>query len=128
EDGPLTPELYSVLDEYEKAHPRLLKRVPFKENRGLGLALRDGVVACTYDLIARMDTDDIARKDRFEKQLALFEADPKLDICGSYIKEFVGTIDNIISERKVPISDEEIKEYQKRRDSFNHMTVMYKKV
>ena len=128
EDGPLTPGLYAVLDEYENAYPRLIKRVPFKENRGLGLSLRDGVVECTYDLIARMDTDDIAREDRFEKQLAMFDADPELDICGSYIKEFDGTIDNILSERKVPIIDKDIKEYQKRRDSFNHMTVMYKKV
>lgn len=127
EDGPLTPELYSVLDEYEKAYPGLLKRVPFKENRGLGLALRDGIDACTYDLIARMDTDDIAREDRFEKQLAMFNADPNLDICGSHIKEFDGTVDNILSERDVPITDKDIKEYQKRRDSFNHMTVMYKK-
>lgn len=127
EDGPLTPKLYEVLDEYENAYPGLLKRVPFKKNRGLGLALRDGVVECTYDLIARMDTDDIAREDRFEKQLAMFTSIPDLDICGSYIKEFDGTVDNILSERKVPITDREIKEYQKRRDSFNHMTVMYKK-
>ena len=127
EDGPLTSELYVVLDEYENKYPGLLKRVPFKENRGLGLALRDGVTECTYDLIARMDTDDIAREDRFDKQLALFERNPRLDICGSHIIEFDGTIENILSERKVPISDADIKEYQKRRDSFNHMTVMYKK-
>lgn len=127
EDGPLTSELYAVLDEYENAYPGLFKRVPFNENRGLGLALHDGVLECKYDLIARMDTDDIARDDRFEKQLAMFAADPELDICGSHIKEFDGTVDNILSERKVPIDDKDIKEYQKRRDSFNHMTVMYKK-
>lgn len=127
EDGPLTSELYAVLDEYEKKNPGLLKRVPFKVNRGLGLALRDGVIECTYDLIARMDTDDIARNDRFEKQLAMFENDPELGVCGSHIKEFENNINNIISERKVPINEKDIREYQKRRDSFNHMTVMYKK-
>lgn len=127
EDGPLTSELYAVLDDYENKYPGLIKRVPFKENRGLGLALRDGVVACTYELIARMDTDDIAREDRFEKQLDLFLANPKLDICGSHIKEFDISIENILSERIVPTKDSDIKEYQKRRDSFNHMTVMYKK-
>lgn len=37
EDGPLTPELYAVLDEYENAYPKLIKRVPFKENRGLAV-------------------------------------------------------------------------------------------
>ncbi len=127
EDGPLTQELYDVLAEYESAHPGLVKRVPLERNVGLGDALRIGVPECDYALIARMDTDDYAREDRFEKQLAMFENDPKLDICGSHIKEFEGDISSILSERKVPVTEAEILQYQKRRDSFNHMTVMYKK-
>lgn len=127
EDGPLTEELYAVLDEYEKSHPGLIKRVPLATNQGLGLALREGVPACTNELIARMDTDDIARNDRFEKQLALFEADSKLDICGSQIDEFETTPEQIVAHRTVPTSHDEIAKYQKKRDAFNHMTVMYKK-
>ena len=109
EDGPLTEELYAVLEKYEKEYPGLIKRVPFKENRGLGLALQSGVPECTYDIIARMDTDDICREDRFEKQLSEFEKD------------------TIVAKRLVPVTDAEIKKYQKKRDAFNHMTVMYKK-
>ena len=127
EDGPLTPELYAVLDKYQQEYPGLIKRLPFAENRGLGLALQSGVPACTYDLIARMDTDDICREDRFEKQLAEFEKDPDLDIIGSNIDEFEDTPDTIVANRTVPLTDAEIKKYQKKRDGFNHMTVMYKK-
>ena len=127
EDGPLTDELYSLLDEYEKKCPGLIKRVPLKVNRGLGLALREGVLHCTYELIARMDTDDIAREDRFEKQLGAFESDENLDICGSHIKEFVTSTNEITAIRKVPLLDADIKKYQKRRDGFNHVTVMFKK-
>ena len=127
EDGPLTPELYAVLDKYEKEYPGLIKRLPFAENRGLGMALQSGVPECTYDLIARMDTDDICREDRFEKQLAEFEKDPDLDIIGSNIDEFEDTPDTIVAKRTVPLTDSEIKKYQKKRDGFNHMTVMYKK-
>jgi len=127
EDGPLTPELYAVLDKYQQEYPGLIKRLPFAENRGLGLALQSGVPACTYDLIARMDTDDICREDRFEKQLAEFEKDPDLDIIGSNIDEFEDTPDIIVANRTVPLTDAEIKKYQKKRDGFNHMTVMYKK-
>lgn len=72
-------------------------------------------------------TDDIAREDRFEKQLNVFEQNPDLDICGSHIKEFEGNINHVVSVRKVPLRQQEIAKYQKRRDSFNHMTVMYKK-
>lgn len=127
EDGPLTEEMYVLLNEYESRYPGLIKRVPLKENQGLGKALHEGVLQCTYELIARMDTDDIAREDRFERQLALFENNPDLDICGSHIKEFTEDSERTTSIRKVPIEEKEIYKYQKRRDSFNHMTVMYKK-
>lgn len=127
EDGPLTDELYALLDEYEQKYPNLIKRVPIKENVGLGLALREGVLNCTYEFIARMDTDDIAKNDRFEKQLRVFKENPELDVCGSYISEFVTTPDEITAVRKVPLSDAEIKQYQKRRDGVNHVTVMFKK-
>ncbi len=127
EDGPLTPELYALLEEYQQKYPGLIRRVPLEKNVGLGMALREGVQRCTYELIARMDTDDIAREDRFEKQIAMFEQNLDLDICGSHIKEFEGDISNILSIRRVPVEEKTILEYQKRRDSFNHMTVMYKK-
>ena len=127
EDGPLTSELYSVLNEYEISYPNLIKRVRLEKNVGLGLALREGILHCKNELIARMDTDDIARNDRFEKQLKMFEADETLDICGSHILEFEDTVENIVAKRVVPTTDKEIKVYQKRRDAFNHMTVMYKK-
>ena len=52
-----------------------------------------------------MDTDDIARKDRFEKQLAEFNKDPELDICGSSIYEFEGEVSNIVAKRTVPLTD-----------------------
>jgi len=127
EDGPLTEELYGVLDKYQKEYPGLIKRVPLPENRGLGLALQAGVPECSNEIIARMDTDDICREDRFEKQLAEFAKDPELDITGSHIDEFEDTPDTIVAKRIVPTTDAEIKKYQKKRDAFNHMTVMYKK-
>ena len=39
-----------------------------------------------------MDTDDICRPNRFEKQIELFEKDADLDICSSLIDEFEGNI------------------------------------
>ena len=127
EDGPLTKEMYELLDDYQCKYPGLIKRIPLSQNKGLGLALREGVLNCSNDLIARMDTDDIARKDRFEIQTKEFEKNPFLDICGSHIQEFEGTIDNIISKRNVPLTQDEIYHYQKKRSAFNHMTVMFKK-
>lgn len=127
EDGPLSEEMYKLLERYQRNNPGLIKRVPLKENQGLGLALRAGVSECRNELIARMDTDDIARNDRFEKQLSLFSQCPELDICGTNIDEFEGTPENIVAKRTVPSKHDAIVSYQKKRDAFNHMTVMYKK-
>lgn len=126
-DGPISKELSDIVNKYKLQKPNWIKTVEKKENKGLGLALADGVPVCTYDLIARMDTDDIAREDRFEKQLKMFMADSELDICGSHIIEFENNIDNVLSKRDVPLSHQAIAEYQKQRSAFNHMTVMYKK-
>lgn len=123
EDGPLTKELYSVLDDYGSA----IKRIVNRENLGLGLALNQGLIKCNNELVARMDTDDCSKADRCEKQLQLFAQKPYLTIVGTYVDEFVGNKTNIVSTRKVPISSDEIYEFAKRRSAFNHPTVMYKK-
>ncbi len=125
-DGPLTPELDTLITEYCVDYPEL-DIVPLAENKGLGLALAEGMLHCKYELVARMDSDDIARVDRFEKQLEVFEKNPTIDVCGSHMLEFEGDVNNIVTKRRVPLTDSEIKEYQKRRDGLNHVTVMFKK-
>lgn len=126
-DGPVTEELNSVVHKHTIANPGLFNIIKNPVNKGLGLALADGVPRCKYELIARMDTDDISRSDRFEKELNEFMLNPRLDICGSHILEFEGTKDNIVAQRIVPLSNDEIRKYQKKRDGFNHMSVMFKK-
>ena len=126
-DGPIDDEVQILLDKYIAENPLLIKTVPLEKNVGLGLALREGVINCKNELIARMDTDDICREDRFEIQLAMFESNPNLDICGSNILEFENDISNIVAKRMVPLEHKRIKKYQKKRDAFNHMTVMYRK-
>lgn len=126
EDGPLTEELNDVISEYCNRYPEL-EIVPLSENLGLGLALAEGMLHCKYELVARMDSDDIARQDRFELQLKEFENNSLLDVCGSHMAEFEDNPENIIAKRRVPLTDDEIKKYQKRRDGLNHVTVMFKK-
>ncbi len=127
EDGELTKELYAVIDEYIKRYPVLFKLVINEKNLGLGLALNQGLKVCRNELIARMDTDDISKPDRCEKQLKRFQEKPDLSIVGSHIDEFCGEKENVISQRRVPTDSASIYRYAKRRSAFNHPTVMYKK-
>lgn len=126
-DGPLTDELDSVIEEYVGKAPQVFRLVPLSENVGLGKALAIGVEASSHQLIARMDTDDIAILERLEKQRNYFIENPATSIVGSNIIEFEGTIENIIANRNVPSTHEEILAFAKRRNPFNHMTVMYRK-
>ena len=64
EDGPLTPGLYNEIERFKSACPQL-KVVRLHENGGLGKALNEGLKHCSYDLVARMDSDDICFPDRF---------------------------------------------------------------
>ncbi len=126
-DGPITDDLSAVLDKYVNEKPDLYKIIPLETNQGLGAALREGVSRCSNELIARMDTDDISRNDRFELQLKEFDLNPTLDICGSHISEFDSSPGIIVAKRTVPLNDKDIKKYQKKRDGLNHVTVMFKK-
>lgn len=127
EDGPLTDALYEEIDSFKKEYPELFTSVVNETNLGLGLALNRGVEACRNNLVARMDTDDIAVVNRCELQLRYFEENPQTTILGGQIEEFIDSTDNVIGKRKVPEQDIDIKEFTKKRCPFNHMTVMFKK-
>lgn len=127
-DGPVGEEIDSVIASAMNPNGSVVMRViRFEDNKGLGQALRVAVNECANELVARMDSDDIAMPDRFEKQLRQFDQNPSLDITGGVIAEFVGSPDNVISKRIVPIADSSIRNQMKTRCPFNHMTVMFKK-
>lgn len=126
-DGPITSELQDVIIDFKKKNLNSLKVVPLENNVGLGKALAVGVEVCKYNLIARMDTDDIMIPTRIEKQYLEFINHPDLTIVGSNIDEFYDSPESIVGKRMVPESNTEIRNFSKKRNPFNHMTVMFKK-
>lgn len=128
-DGPLTKELDEVIDKYILKYNELFKIVSLNKNGGLGNALNVGLQQCTYDLVARMDTDDIAKPERFEEEIEVFKTNPNLDIVGSWIDEFCEEENKIVVKRRreVPETSQEIYNKLKKICAFNHPTVMYRK-
>ena len=124
-DGAVTPELESVVTEFETK--LLLKLVKLPQNRGLGKALNEGLLHCDYDWVFRMDTDDICVPERFEKQVKFIQQHPDVIMLGGQIAEFGENINDIVAYRNVPTSQEEIVRFTRLRCPFNHMTVAYKK-
>lgn len=125
-DGPLTCELEKVLDEYKSIYSNI-KIISLAQNQGLGKALNEGLKHCSHSLIARMDTDDIAKPNRFEKQIHIFTNHPEIDVCSAWIEEFENNPNNIISIKKLPEYHSEILSYAKHRCPINHPVVMYRK-
>lgn len=125
-DGPLTPELDRIVAEYVQKYP-VIKVIPLAENGGLGKALNEGLKHCSYDLVARMDTDDIAKPTRFERQVDVFRRHPEVDICSAWIDEFEGDASHVLSCRKLPEHHEDISKYARSRCPLNHPVVMFRK-
>lgn len=126
EDGPLTKELELVIIKYKSIY-KSLKNIHLEKNQGLAKALNEGLKHCKNELIARMDSDDIAKPTRLAKQLEIFLKFPNIDICSSWIEEFQNSTDNILAIKKLPEKHENIIKYAKHRCPINHPAVMYKK-
>lgn len=126
-DGPLTEELDRVIDRYTYAYPELFRVVPLARNVGLGKALNEGLKRCTYDLVARMDSDDICVPDRFEKQVALFRRYPDADAVGGWIREFSVAPSEPGKVRRVEETPARIRRISKWKSPMNHVTVMFRK-
>ena len=125
-DGALTGELDAVIEEFQKQYAGLFQIVRLNEQKGLGNALCQGISFCKNELIARMDSDDISVPERCRMQLEAFET-KEIDLCGGNIIEFKTEISDTGAKRQVPEAGEEILQFAKRRNPFNHPTVMFRK-
>ena len=126
-DGLLTEALDACIEAFRQQVSVPVKILAFEQNRGLGLALRDGVLGCSNEYIARMDTDDIAKPERFAKQIAYLEKHPEIAMLGSRITEFSTDVEHPDTVTQLPLSDKDIRQYAKSRNPFRHMTLIYKK-
>lgn len=126
-DGALPPDLDAVVNEHQNQYGDLFQTVRLPEKRGLGSALHIGLLSCRYELIARMDSDDIAVPDRIRWELKTLEAHPKASVVGGQILEFSGAKDNITGERTVPLTPEGIRRRAAFRNPVNHVTVVFRR-
>lgn len=124
-DGPLNDKLEQVIAEFQNNYDEIFEVYRLVCNLGLGHALYQGLLQCRFDLVARMDADDIACSERFYRQLYFMKQNPDVDILGSYAEDIDST-GAVIGLRKVPIDKAKI--YQLMWTCpLIHPTVMYKK-
>ena len=127
EDGKLGEDLETVINEYKAKYPELINVIKFEENQGIGKVRTVGIEKAKYDLVAFMDSDDISRNDRFEKQIQFLKDNPDIDMVGAWVTEFDGTPDNVYSKRILPTEPKEVYKFAKFRMPVNNNTIMFKR-
>ena len=126
-DGPLNEQLDGVIATKQQEMGDTLNVVRLAKNCGLGNELNEGIKYCKNELVARMDSDDIAYPDRCEKQIAVFNTHSEVSICSGIVEEFTTDPNTVDTKRVPPETNAEIIEFAKKRNPFNHPCVMYKK-
>jgi len=128
QDGPIPDELAQCLRTLIESAPVPVVHVVLPDNVGLGPALVAGLSRCAYDVVARMDADDVSEPTRFAKQLPLLEAGA--DIVGTGLREFVrdpGDPADVLGTRTPPTEPAQIARAARFHDPFNHPTVVYRR-
>lgn len=95
-DDGSTDNTYEQLLAYaaDKSNFKIIKN---ETNVGLAATLNHCIEHCNGEYIARMDDDDLAYPERFEKQVAFLEANPEIAFVSSSVDIFDGN--KIVSRR-----------------------------
>jgi GT2 family glycosyltransferase len=141
--GHFNIELVWINDGSDKLHTTLLKKYLANfikttrfitlvyeendENKGIGYSLNKGVYLASYELVIRMDSDDIMFPDRILKQMKYMEENPNTMICGSQVTFFRDNINNIMNTTNLPSINWEQYKNTKSHWISNHPTLCYRK-
>lgn len=125
-DGPIPPDQRNVIRRYE-GDPRIatVTLVNLPENGGLAKAMNAGLLACTGDYIARMDSDDICLPDRLKLQASYLETHPDIDLVSSWADEFFPG-DQPSKVKVSPVNHEHVSQALRWRNVIIHPTIMVK--
>lgn len=126
-DGPLTSDLERVISYWQGYLGTALDVVALSENSGLGAALNEGLGTCEYELVLRMDTDDIAEPDRFKWQVDFMEARPHIAASSGQIEEWDDDLLVMVGKRTLPLEPDAVASFAKTRSPLNHAAAIFRK-
>lgn len=127
QDGEVNYSVSEVIAIWQKKLDTRFKWIKQDANLGLATSLNHGLEHCTYDVVARMDDDDIALPNRFKVQYNYISTHPEVGVLGTQIEERDSSMKRIIGERYVPENHLQIVKFSKYRSPINHPSVMYRK-
>jgi glycosyltransferase involved in cell wall biosynthesis len=123
-DDSTNEDTIKVIDDYAAKDNRVIV-IRKHERMGFVHALNEALYQARGEYIARMDADDIANCDRFEKQLSFFMHNQKTDVLGGAMN-IINEKDEITSIRHYPSGGIRLLEWTILRNPIGHPTAMYK--
>ncbi|WP_232820347.1 glycosyltransferase [Brachybacterium sp. YJGR34] len=131
-DGPLPEDLEALVARVESGEFGPAQVLRHDRHRGVAAALQDGLEASPHELVARADSDDLCRPERFALQIPRMdgtEEDPRpLDLLGAGMQEFSDRVPRGRGPlRRRPLRHEEIVEYLPYHSPFHHPTVVLRR-
>lgn len=87
-----TDKSVEIIESYSDSSIRLVHN---EKNIKLGATLNKGLHLARGEYIARMDCDDISLPSRLEKQVAFMDSNPKIVVCGTWIRTFGGATSSV---------------------------------
>lgn len=106
-DDGSTDKTYDILLKYKELYDNKIILLKNKTNLGLSKTLNKCLGLVSGDYVARMDSDDISKSNRFEKQIEFLNKNPKFSMVGSNATKFdeKGVYGNIIYPESPRIKD-----------------------
>ena len=114
-DGAVSDEVRQV------AAARGVRVVTLERNVGSGLASQAGLDTITSTYVARLDSDDVAKPERFAAQVAYLEAHPETGAVGTAVEEFADAPGDGGAIRRLP---EDPHDYLRINSPINNPSVM----
>lgn len=103
-----------------------IRYLPFGGRASLVRQLNYGLEQAKSDLVARMDADDWAYPDRFEKQMAYLEEHPEVSVVGTQLN-IMDAQDKPLGSRRYPTEADDVAKSLRRMNALAHPSVMFRK-
>lgn len=126
EDGPLSPELYDIIDKWKSIIEDKFIILKNNVNEGLTKSLNKGISIAKGDYIARMDSDDISVPSRFAIQLSFMDTHPDIAVLGGGMQE-IDENNNLGAKRIYPENQEKILNYITKANPLAHPTTFIRR-
>jgi glycosyltransferase involved in cell wall biosynthesis len=125
EDGPIPDSLSLVIEKYRETLNIISIRLP--KNLGLGAALNEGLKYCSNELVARMDTDDVALPMRLSRQQKFMESNSDIAASSAILEEWDYKLERCLSVRKLPTAPVDLAKFALRRSPLSHPLAIFHK-